>query len=409
MSFNFRVGLALLLSVATASATAISGRVTNQTRGIPAAGDDVILLRLGEGMQEVERTRTNKQGAFSFSADASNADYIVRVMHQGVNYDQTLGGPSAPLAMAVYDAVAKVPGLAGTMGIAQVESDAGNLKVTEMYSISNNSNPPVTQTNPHNFEITLPANAELSSFQAKRAGGVWVNAMPSPVQGMEGHYAADFPLRPGDTLFKFAYHLPVQSHTALKVTLAYPVKTFGVVHPASILFTSLRPRAFTSPGTVKGLQLEQLVSTKMIRDVPVFELSGAGMATSQAQPAQAKPLTQAAAQGPSAPVPVQDVPAAVFKEKQEKELWGIIAAMALLIVAGVALAVRGRKRFSSRELSAGGEDGNLAVASFKDELSQLETERLYGAISPEEYEGAKEALNVSLQRAMARNEDLDQA
>ena len=288
MYFNFRVVLALLLSVATASATVISGRVTNQTRGIPAAGDDVILLRLGEGMQEVERTRTNKQGAFSFAADASNANYIVRVMHQGVNYDQTLGGPSAPLAVAVYDAVAKVPGLAGTMGIAQVESDAGNLKVTEMYSISNNSNPPVTQTNAHNFEITLPANAELSSFQVKRAGGVWVNAMPSPVRGMKAHYAADFPLRPGDTLFKFVYHLPVQSHTALKVTLAYPVKTFGVVHPASISFTSLQPRAFNSPGMVKGLQLEQLVSTEMIRDVPVFELSGLGMAPAPAQPAQVK-------------------------------------------------------------------------------------------------------------------------
>ncbi|HET9791738.1 MAG TPA: hypothetical protein VFR08_10580, partial [Candidatus Angelobacter sp.] len=103
MSFNFRVVLALLLSVATASATAISGRVANQTRGIPAAGDDVILLRLGEGMQEVERTRTDTQGAFSFAADASNADYIVRVMHQGVNYDQKLSGPSVPLALAVYD------------------------------------------------------------------------------------------------------------------------------------------------------------------------------------------------------------------------------------------------------------------------------------------------------------------
>ncbi len=409
MYFNFRVVLALLLSVATASATVISGRVTNQTRGIPAAGDDVILLRLGEGMQEVERTRTNKQGAFSLAADASNANYIVRVMHQGVNYDQTLGGPSAPLAVAVYDAVAKVPGLAGTMGIAQVESDAGNLKVTEMYSISNNSNPPVTQTNAHNFEITLPANAELSSFQVKRAGGVWVNAMPSPVRGMKAHYAADFPLRPGDTLFKFAYHLPVQSHTALKVTLAYPVKTFGVVHPASISFTSLQPRAFNSPGMVKGLQLEQLVSTKMIRDVPVFELSGLGMAPAPAQPAQVRPLTQAAAQRPSAPVALQEASAELLQEKIKEELWAIIAAMALLLVAGVALAVRGRKRFSSRELSAGGEDENLAVISLKDELSQLETEKLYGAISSEEYEGAKEALNVSLQRAMARNQDPDQA
>jgi hypothetical protein len=406
MSFNFRVVLALLLSVATASATAISGRVTNQTRGIPAAGDDVILLRLGEGMQEVERTRTDKQGAFSFAADASNADYIVRVMHQGVNYDQKLGGPSVPLALAVYDAVAKVPGLAGTMGIAQVESDAGNLKVTEMYSISNGSNPPVTQTNEHNFAISLPANARLDSFQVKRAGGVWVNAMPSPVQGMKGHYAADFPLRPGDTLFKFVYHLPVQSHTALKVTLAYPVRTFGVVHPPSISFTSLRSRAFTSPGMIKGLQLEQLVSTEMIRDVPVFELSGVGTAPSPAQLAQATaPQSQAIAQSPDAAVAVQDVPVAPLIDRKGRESWAILVATALLLLAAVALLVRRKRRSSSPEYPTSARDENEAIASFKDELSQLETEKLYGAISPEEYEGAKQALNVNLQRAMARNED----
>lgn len=406
MSLDFRVVLALLLSVATASATAISGRVTNQTRGIPAAGDDVILLRLGEGMQEVERTRTNKQGAFSFAADASNADYIVRVMHQGVNYDQKLGGASVPLALPVYDAVAKVPGLAGTMGIAQVESDAGNLKVTEMYSISNGSNPPVTQANTRNFEISLPANAELDSFQAKRAGGVWVNAMPSPVQGMKGHYAADFPLRPGDTLFKFVYHLPVQSHTALKVTLAYPVRTFGVVHPPSISFTSSRPRAFTSPGIIKGLQLEQLVSTEMIRDVPVFELSGVGTAPSPAQLAQATaPQSQAIAQSPNAAVAVQDVPAPVLKESQGKESWAIVVAMVLLLLAGFAQVVRGRKRFAPQELPARNENETSVIAALKDELSQLETEKLYGAISSEEYEGAKEALSLGLKRAMASNQE----
>jgi hypothetical protein len=406
MSFNFRVVLAFLLSVVTASATSISGRVTNQTRGIPAAGDDVILLRMAEGMQEVERTRTDKQGVFSFAADASNADYIVRVMHQGVNYDQKLNGPSMPLALAVYDAVAKVHSLAGTMGIAQVESDASNLKVTEMYSISNGSNPPVTQANAHNFEISLPANAGLDSFQVKRAGGVWVNAMPSPVQGVKGHYAADFPLRPGDTLFKFVYHLPVQSHTALKVTLAYPVRTFGVLHPPSMSFTSSRPRAFTSPGIVKGLRLEQLVSTDMIRDVPSFELSGIETAPSPAQLAQATaPQSEAIARSPNAAVAVQDVPVALLIDRQGRELRAILVATALLLLAGVALLVLRKRSFSSPEYSTSARDEDMAIASFKDELSQLETEKLYGAISPEEYEGAKEALNVNLQRAMSRNQE----
>jgi hypothetical protein len=253
----------------------------------------------------------------------------------------------------------------------------------------------------------LPANAELDSFQVKRAGGVWVNAMPSPVQGMKGHYAADFPLRPGDTLFKFVYHLPVQSHTALKVTLEYPVTTFGVVHQPSISFTSLRPRAFTSPGIIKGLQLEQLVSTEtLIREVPVFELSGVGTAPSPAQLAQATaPQSQAIAQSPNAAVAVQDVPVAPLIDRKGRESWAILVAMALLLLAGVALLLRRKRRFSSPEYPASAKDENEAIASFKDEHSQLETEKLYGAISPEEYEGAKEALNVNLQRVIARNQD----
>jgi len=195
MFVKYRISLVFLLALvggrAAASANTISGRVTNQTVARAAAGDDVILLRLGEGMQEVERTRTDPQGIFSFSANGSDADYIVRVLHQGVNYDQKLSGSPSPLQIAVYDAVARIPGLAGTMGIVQVESDGANLKVTEMYAIGNASNPPVTQSSAHNFEMSLPARAALDSFQVKRAGGVWVNATPSPLTGMKGRYGVN--------------------------------------------------------------------------------------------------------------------------------------------------------------------------------------------------------------------------
>jgi len=190
------------------------------------------------------------------------------------------------------------------------------------------------------------------------------------------------------------------------VTLAYPVRAFGVVHPPSISFTSLRPRAFTSPGIIKGLQLEQLVSTEMIRDVPVFELAGVGTAPSPAQLAQATaPQSQAIAQSPNAAVAVQDVPVAPLIDRKGRESWAILVATALLLLAAVAFLVLRKRRFSSPEYPAGARDENEAIASFKDELSQLETEKLYGAISPEEYEGAKQALNVNLQRAMARNQD----
>jgi hypothetical protein len=401
--------LILLLSLAVNGAclpvNTISGRVMNQTLAKPASGDEVILLRLGEGMQEVERTRTDSQGAFSFSANGADADYIVRVVHDSVNYDQKPSGAPSPQQIAVYDAVLKIPGLAGAMGIAQVECDGANLKVTEMYAISNVSNPPVTQANQHNFEISLPAGATLGSLQVKRTGGVWVNAKPSPNASGKGRYSVDFPLRPGDTLFKFVYHLPYQSGTALKVHLAYPVRNFGVVHPPSIGFKSSRPQAFTSPGVIKGLQLEQLVSDSMIQDVPAFQLSGVGVAPLPTELAQAEPQpAQPAMPAPAVSDPAKGISPATVNDRKRNDLWAVVIAMAVLVIAGIVLMIWRRKRSSSR--GVGYVFGEMSpAAALRDELSQLETEKLYGAISSDEYEVAKQALSVSLERALARTHD----
>ena len=321
-------------------------------------------------------------------------------LHQGVNYDQKLAGPSSPLEIAVYDAVPKIPGLAGSMGIAQVESDGANLKVTEMYAISNVSNPPVTQANRRNFEMSLPATATVDAFQVKRAGGVWVNATPSPL-GSKGRYAVDFPLRPGDTLFKFVYHLPYQTGAALKVRLAYPVKTFGVVHPPSIVFKSSRSKAFTSPGAIKGLQLEQLVATDLIHDVPSFELSGVGTAPLRAQVAQATTPAVRAEPLPAAAV-VQPIAAAATGEKPGKELWAVVLTLAAFLAVGVAFVVRRRRVRFAALLGEDIQDALSTVDAIRDELSQLETEKLFGEISPEQYDATKEALRLSLQRATAR-------
>ena len=65
----------------------ITGTVTNGTTGKPAAGDEVTLLSLSQGMQEVGSTKTDAQGKFSLAAPADQrAPHMVRVTHGGVNY-----------------------------------------------------------------------------------------------------------------------------------------------------------------------------------------------------------------------------------------------------------------------------------------------------------------------------------
>jgi hypothetical protein len=325
------------------AADTISGKVRNQTTGKAAAGDEVILLRLQNGMEEEARTRTDAQGAFILQLSAADDPHIVRVLHQGVNYDQSLSG-KGPLEIAVFDVVPRIRDLQGSLGIAQVESDGETLKVTEMYSIANNSTPPVTQSGPHNFEISIAPKATLDSLVVKRGGGVWVNAIAVPIKGQQGRYAVDFPIRPGDTLFKYVYHLPYSGPSTLQVRLPYPIRNFAVMHPPSMSFKPSSAQAFISPGLAQGLRVERAVGKPVVRAVPAFEISGIGLAA-QTQPTSASPaMTPAAAIAPPKPETPASVTLPGDRTRPENGAWIIVSGMAVLLTA-VAYAVwRKRKR-----------------------------------------------------------------
>ena len=66
------IGCVFLLA-SFAAAQNITGTVTNGTTGKPAAGDQVTLLALSQGMQEVGNTKTDAQGRFSFPAPCRQA------------------------------------------------------------------------------------------------------------------------------------------------------------------------------------------------------------------------------------------------------------------------------------------------------------------------------------------------
>ncbi len=56
------LAVVLLTAGMTASAATLNGTVKNATTSKPAAGDDVALLSLSQGMQEQARTKTDAQG-----------------------------------------------------------------------------------------------------------------------------------------------------------------------------------------------------------------------------------------------------------------------------------------------------------------------------------------------------------
>jgi hypothetical protein len=321
----------------------MNGTVRNRTAGKVAAGDEVILLRLKNGMEEEARTRTDAQGAFSLRLVFTDAPHMVRVVHQGVNYDQTVTG-MGPLEIAVFDAVPHIRDLQGNIGIAQVESDGQMLKVTEMYSITNDSVPPVTQSGPRNFEISIAPKATLDSLAVKKGGGIWVNLAPVPLKGQPGRYAVDFPIRPGDTLFKFVYHLPYTGSARLQVKLPYPVRNFAVMHPPSMSFKSSSSQAFTSPGVAQGLRVEQAVSKSVVRTVPAFEMSGIGLAAPDQAGKSSSATGPAAAVAPPSPATPAAVALLSAPRPPESGMWVLVSGIAALLAA-IAYAVwKKRKR-----------------------------------------------------------------
>ena len=75
--------LACIFSTASASAQTLAGTITNGTTKKAAVGDDVVLIKLGQGMEEAGRTKTDANGAFRFKLDDSGP-HLIRAIHQGV-------------------------------------------------------------------------------------------------------------------------------------------------------------------------------------------------------------------------------------------------------------------------------------------------------------------------------------
>jgi hypothetical protein len=205
---------ALLLSAALVQAATVTGTVTDKTTNKPAAGDTVVLVDVQAGMGEVAKATTDANGRYSIK-EPGNGPYLVRVTHQGGTYFIAAPEGNGPGDIPVYDVSANVGGVSIEADVLEIETDNGQLKVTERYFVHNNSSPPRTQYNPaHGFEIVLPADAVVDGTAARRPTGLPTSTNVKPA-GAKGHFMFDFPIQPDegdkDTLFQLSYHVPYAS------------------------------------------------------------------------------------------------------------------------------------------------------------------------------------------------------
>ena len=265
---------AIPFSTAARDANDITGSARNESRGRAAVGDRVILIRLDRGMQEESQARTGQRGAFRLHVSHAGKAYLVRVVHEGVSYDQRAYAGD-DLSIQVFDAAPRVPRVSASIEILRAGTNGNLLHVSDMYELKNESSPPVTQAGGQTFEVYVPANAKMDSVLAAGPAKIGVLIPANPVPGEPGHYTVSFPLRPGETKFAFNYDLPYEGHAVFETRLAYPLEQLAIMIPPSMRFSSRSP-AFRLLPTGRSDYQVQTANQLKAGEGPGFEVSGTG-------------------------------------------------------------------------------------------------------------------------------------
>ena len=436
---------ALILSLtfgAFASAETLTGTVKNGTTNKPAAGDDVILIKLANGMEEAARTKADSKGNFKFTFD-DVGPHLIRAVHQGVTYHHMAPPGTTSVDLDVFDVAKKIDGLSVTADVMRFQVENGQLEVVRLFAVNNESKPPKTQMNDHNFEFYLPEGAKVAQGMAKTANGNPLNAAPVP-QADKGRYAFIFPLRPGETQFQVQYTVPYSGSATIDPKSPYGMQHFVVMVPKTMQFEAGPGAHFDSMNDPQQTDAIVQVAAETKAGQPLsFKISGTGVLAANTAPegstnggamggSQGQQGNSRIGDGPGGGMgPPIDAP-----DPLQKYRWWIIGGFVLALFGG-AYYVNTRQRIGF----AGGSNGTGAEAegpepvpaarayraptppvsrpavsaattaparpsmlleALKEEIFQLEVEHKQGKITQQEYEKAKAALDGTLERAIKR-------
>jgi hypothetical protein len=416
--------LAVTLPLAAFAAEPITGIVTNRTNNKPSANDDVVLIRLQQGMQESTRTKTDAHGRFTLQVPDEGI-HLVRVTHDKANYFQPVRPGTTAIEMDVYNAAAKVKGVSSEADVMRIQTDAAGtgLTVVENLFVKNESTPPMTQFSEKPFDFWLPEGAVIAGSAALAPGGMPVQSPPVPL-AEKNHYTFLFPIRPGETRFQISYHVPYTGKFTFTPRETGTTDTVAIMLPKSMTFTADPKAPYNAVNDEVNAQT--FVARNVAPDQPMnFTLSGAGQlprdtTTPDAASAGAQGPQQAATSdsGQVAPETENKMPGRGLQNPLDPEgtrdpwakyKWWILGGLAVLlaIAAGVLL----RKPTGTQLAAASPQpivppapqsQHNLLLQSLKEELFALETDRLQNSISEEDYADQKSALETVLRRALQR-------
>jgi hypothetical protein len=394
-----------LLVSAGAFAAQITGIVTNATTNKPSSGDEVTLLSLASGMQEIATTKTDSQGHYSLNIPDAEGQHLVRVARQSVHYFQAAPPGTTTVDVTVYDAATQVEGLATDARVFHLQASGGSMDVQELYILNNQSQPPRTKIGNQTFAVTLPDGAQMGEASLTGSGGMplTVAAVPS---GAKNRYAYDFPIKPGQTRFEVTYKLPYSGSYEFSFKPEGPLSELGVLLPKSMKFNGISG-GFAQDVDEAGLAVFFAKNVPANQEVK-FSVSGEGLIPNE-PPGGGNP-NQPAGESGGAPIPNSS-------GGTREALWFIVGALVILIGGGAFVmwrksagaraaandpkAARAASKARAQAQSAKPNQGDM-LDVLKNELFQLETDRVSGKISQEEYEKSKAGLDTLFRRQMKK-------
>lgn len=379
----------------------VHGTVNNATTGKPGAGVEVVLIQLQGGMTPVANTKSDANGAFTFDHPGIGAQpMLVRAVYKGVNFHQPLPPGKDSVSVDVFELTSDPKAIAVPSRVVIFQPNGASLVVGEEYGVKNNSAPPQAYFRPDgNFELSLPANAELKQIAAAGPSGMPV--VQAPIDKGKGRYAIAFAFRPGESDVRLSYELPYGGNAAtVNIPTTYGGGRLLLVAPPSV---KLSAEGLQMAGQEQGMNVYERA---MVAAGTVLTVSLSGTAPPPSESAGA-PGRAENVQGGETAGTIQSVPGRLDPLK-----WPLVGGFCILFALAaiflarkpVAMAVpqqvpaappslRPAEASEQQPASSANGDGlatldratATSLDALKDQLFRLELRRQAGTISEPEY------------------------
>lgn len=390
------------------SADTIRGIVFNGTSRKASAGDEVILKRIGNGMEDAGKTKTNLKGGFSFTvADGQQQrPFVVWVKHQEITYSQMVIAGKRPAEVQVFDGSTSVANirLAEHVMVLQTLSAGDQLKIDELYTLDNQSSPPLTRKGQRTFDIILPDDARLQDASAQTTGSIPLKVPVVADKADKNKYYFSYPVRPGQTQFHLTYTIPYGGKLTIMPKFSMPAAQMLIAMPNTIHFSAEDASSYAPAGNpqMNGVSI-YLANNKVGSQRNFgFQIEGSGAMPREqaggATTAQAQSETSLPGGGLGVPNEQPD--------PLHNSQWMFLCMMTLFLVAGGVFVYSSKRplKMKASPQSGGTNSNSILLEAMKEEIFQLESDRLQQKISPREYDDQKAALDKTLQRAVQRQE-----